>query len=224
MEKPKISVLITVYNEEEFIEDTIKSVLNQTFKDFELIIVNDGSTDNTEKIIRTYIKKDRRIVYLKKLKNKGYENLHNIINIGLGIAKGKYVARLDADDLCYRNRLEMQYKYLEKHPKIFLIGSSAEIINSKNKKIGEMIKKPWPPFLLKLFIGFNNPFIHSSVMFRNDGLKYPSHSEYFFFVEAMIRKKKLKNLRKKLIKYRINPHGLTAKNSDISKNKYKDYF
>jgi len=219
---PTISVVMTVYNGERFLAESIKSVLNQTFQDFELIIVNDGSTDKTEEIIKDFMKKDKRIVYIRSGKNKGYENLHNIMNIGLKSARGKYIARLDADDICYKNRLEIQHKYLQKHPKIFMLGSSAEVIDKNGKKIDEMIKNLGPSIMLKLAIGFNNPFIHSSIMFRNEGLLYPSYVEYFFFTQALISGKRLKNLKRKLVKYRINPEGITARNSKI--NKYKNYY
>lgn len=224
MKKPKISVLITVYNGEKYLAETLDSVLNQTFKNFELILVNDGSTDNTEGIIKEYLKKDNRVVYLKLNENRGYENLHNVINKGLAIAKGKYIARLDADDICYPKRLEVQYGYLEKHPKIFILGSSADVIDGKGKKIGKLIKKSWPPIVLKYITGFNNPFIHSSVMFRNEGRKYPSNAEHYFFVQLNVAGKKLHNLREKLVKYRINPNGLVAKNSDLRTNKYRRFY
>ena len=80
------------------------------------------------------MKKDKRIVYLKLLKNKGSDNLGNVINFGLKKCKGKYIARLDADEICYKDRLKKQFIYLEKHKNIFLVGSSAEVINSKGKK------------------------------------------------------------------------------------------
>jgi glycosyltransferase involved in cell wall biosynthesis len=208
LNKPKISVLTTVYNGEKFLKETIMSVLNQTFKNFEYIFVDDGSTDQTKKIIRSF--KDPRIKYFYYGKNKGYENLHNVVNFGLKECNGKYIARLDADDLCSKKRLEIQFNYLEAHPKIFMVGSSAQLINEKGKIIGKMMKKPWPSKVIKWTIGFNNPFIHSSVIFRNEGLKYPSYAEHFFFIEAILRGKKLKNLRKKLVAYRINPEGMMA--------------
>lgn len=220
----KISMVMTVYNGERFLAETIESVLGQTFEDFEFIIVNDGSTDNTEKIIKKYMGEDKRIIYLKEEENKGYSNLHNIINMGLAIAKGKYIARLDADDICYPKRLEIQYAYLEKHPKIFMLGSSANVIDKNGKKIGEMIKKPWPSFILKYIVGFNNPFIHSSIMFRNEGMKYPSNAEHFFFVQTVVSGKRLKNLKEKLVAYRINPEGLVAKNTDLEGNKYRGHY
>lgn len=224
MNIPKISVLTTVYNGEGFLEDTIKSVLNQTFKDFEYVIIDDGSTDNTRKIIKKFEKKDPRVKYYHYGKNKGYENLHNVINFGLKKCRGKYIARLDADDLCYKNRLKIQYAYLEEHKNIFMVGSSADVIDKNGKKIGQMIKKPWPSWVLKLIIGFNNPFIHSSIIFRNEGLKYPSHVEHYFFVQATIMGKKLKNLKKILVSYRINPKGLISKSGTLEKNKFKEFY
>jgi glycosyltransferase involved in cell wall biosynthesis len=222
MNKPKISVLITVYNGEKFLEETIKSILNQTFKDFELIIVDDGSIDNTKKVIQKF--KDKRIKYYYYGKNKGYQNLHNVINFGLEKCRGKYLARTDSDDISYPNRLKIQYQYLEKHPKIFMIGSSADVIDKNGKIIGKMIKKPWPSIILKFTIGFNNPFTHSSIMFRNEGLKYPSYAEHYFFVQSVLLGKRLKNLREKLIAYRINPRGLVANSGTLEGNKYKDFY
>ncbi len=205
---PKISVLTTVYNGEEFLKETIKSVLNQSFNNFEFIIVDDGSTDNTKNLIKSF--NDIRIKYFYYGGNRGYKNLHNVINFGLENCNGKYIARLDADDLCFRQRLEVQFNYLEKHPKIFMIGSSAEVIDKVGGKVGKMIKKPWPPIVIKWTIGFNNPFIHSSIMFRNEGMSYPSFAEHFFFIKSILHGKKIKNLRKKLIAYRINPKGMMA--------------
>jgi len=222
MKNPKISVLTTVYNGEKYLEETIKSVLNQTYKDFEYLIVDDGSTDRTKEIIKKFEKKDFRVKYLYYGKNKGYYNLHNVINKGLEHCKGKYIARLDADDVCYPKRLEIQYRYLESHPKIFILGSSAEVIDFKGKKIGEMIKKPWPLFVLKMLIGMNNPFIHSSIMFRNESTPYPFHNEHFFYFKCVIEGKRLKNLKEKLIKYRINPEGVMANHANLKKEKYSN--
>lgn len=221
---PKISVLITVYNGERFLSQTIESVLSQIFKDFELIIVNDGSKDNTENIIKEYMKKDKRIIYLKNKMNRGYDNLHNVINMGLEIAKGRYIARLDADDLCYPERLEVQYNYLEKNKDIFLLGASAEVIDVDGNKVGEIIKKSLPPEILKLRIAFSNPLIHSTIMFRNEGFKYLNRNEHFFYFYLLINGKKIRNLKRKLIKYRINPYGLMSKYANLKKNKYRELY
>jgi len=223
MEKnPEISVLTTVYNGEKFLRETIESVLNQSFNNFEYTIVNDGSTDNTEKIIKDFMKKDKRIVYVKLKENKGSEDLGNVMNIGLKNCKGKYIARLDADDICYRNRLEKQFNYLEKHKNIFLVGSSADIIDKLGNKIGGMKKWQIFPILIKIRILDCNNIIHSSIMFRNEGLLYPNRHEHLFYLDLIRRGKKLVNMKETLVKYRINPNGLMAKDADLSRNKFRE--
>lgn len=221
---PKISVLMTAYNVEDYISESISSVLNQTFNNFELIIVNDGSEDKTEKIIKDFMKKDKRIVYIKNPKNKGYDNLFNVINMGLKIAKGKYIARLDADDLCHKHRFQIQYDFLEKNKNLFLVGSSAEVIDKNGIKIDEIIKKPWPSILLKIRIAFSNPLIHSSIMFKNEGFLYPHRDEVFFYFSLLRNGKNLKNLKKKLVKYRINPKGLMANYANLKSNKFQKFY
>jgi glycosyltransferase involved in cell wall biosynthesis len=221
---PEISVLMTVYNEQRFLAETIKSILNQTFKDFELIIVNDGSTDNTKKIIQEYMKKDKRIIYLENKINKGFNNWHNILNLGLAKAKAKYIARIDADDLCHPNRLKKQYDYLERNKNLFLIGTSADVIDYRGKKIDEMIKKHWPSKIIKYRLSVSNPFIHSSIFFRNEGFKYPSQNEHAFYLNLSRNGKKLRNIREKLIAYRINPEGLMAQHANLETNKYKKLY
>lgn len=178
---PKISVLTTVYNGERFLKETIESVLNQTFKNFEYIIVNDGSTDNTKKIIKEYMNKDNRIVYLENEINKGFDNLHNILNMGLKIAKGKYAAILDGDDISHSQRLEKQFNYLESNLHIFLVGSSAIYIDEKGTEIRRFRKynnyKMIAWRLLKSCC-----IVHSSIMFKNQNRRYDN---YFKRVEGL---------------------------------------
>ena len=124
---PQISVCISMYNASKYLNECVDSILSQTFKNFELIIINDGSTDNCSEIIHSY--KDSRIHII--------ENKHNFINslnILLDKARGKYIARMDADDIMISNRLEVQYEYMETHPDVDVLSGSAEIIsNSFNK-------------------------------------------------------------------------------------------
>jgi len=221
---PKISVLMTVYNGEEFLAEAIESVLKQTFKNFEFIIVNDGSTDGSEKIIKDYIKKDERIVYLETKKNKGCDNLHNVINMGLDMSKGKYIARLDADDICFPKRLETQLNYLEKHLDIFMIGSAFEVIDKNGKKIELMKKRSYPSIFYKAYIGFSNSFCHSSIMFRNESLRYLSKEEHAFYFNLIMNGKKIKNISDVLVKYRINPAGMMAKHANLEKNPYRNLY
>ena len=220
--KPKVTVLTTVYNGERFIMETIKSVLNQTFEDFEYIIVDDGSTDNTANIIKSF--KDKRIKYYYRGKNEGYFKLQRAINFGLKKAKGKYIARIDADDLCCPERLQIQFDFLESNQDIFLIGSSVNIIDKDGNIINTILKKEYPSMLLKLRIAISNPIIHSSIMFRNKGLEYPWHNEHFFYFNVLINGYQIKNMKEILTEYRINPNGLMKQYADLSKNKYKELY
>lgn len=117
--KPYISVLMIVYNAEHFIKDSIDSVLLQTFIDFEFIIIDDGSTDNTLEIITSY--KDNRL----KLFSKGHNYIESL-NFGLKQCSGKYIARMDADDIMHPNRLEIQYNLMESFPSVTICSSFAE--------------------------------------------------------------------------------------------------
>src|SRR5690606_13489679 len=115
-----ISVVLPAYNAELYIKEAIDSVLAQTFTNFELIILNDGSTDKTEEIILSY--QDSRIVYVKNEHNLG---LIGTLNKGMALAKGKYIARMDADDICFPERFEKQVAFLEKNKEYIICGTSA---------------------------------------------------------------------------------------------------
>jgi len=126
---PKITVLMAVYNGEKCLRRTIDSILKQTFKDFEFLIINDCSTDNTLKVIHSF--KDPRIKIHNNETNKGQTIS---LNIGLKHAKGKYIARMDADDLAMPQRLEKQYKFIVDNPKYTVVGSSCLVIDENNRK------------------------------------------------------------------------------------------
>ena len=126
---PKISVLMCVYNDEDWLKNSIDSIVNQTFTDFEFVIVNDGSTDNSLEIINSY--SDDRIRIINNEENLG---LPKSLNRGLNLCKSELIARMDADDISMNNRLEKQYKYLKKNKEIALIGGQAEYIDSDGSK------------------------------------------------------------------------------------------
>ena len=111
MKNPLVSILMPVYNSEKYLREAIKSILNQTFTNFELIIINDGSTDNSLKIIKSF--KDNRI---KIIKNKGNLGLIKTLNKGIDLAQGKYIARMDADDIAMPKRLEKQIAFFNENP------------------------------------------------------------------------------------------------------------
>lgn len=130
-----VSVLMSVYNSEIFLVEAIESVLNQTYKDFEFIIIDDGSKDNSLAIAKKYQQQDARIV-IDSHENMG---LGNSLNRAMKIAKGEWIARMDADDIMLPNRLEEQLKHLSVHPEIDVMSCWAYYINSKGNNIGKLI-------------------------------------------------------------------------------------
>lgn len=116
----RVSVLMSCYNAERWLSSAIESVLAQTFQDFEFILINDGSNDNTWALIQSYYNKDHRIVPI----NKPNSGLADSLNQGIKIAQGQWIARLDADDICLPNRLELQLQFADQNPNIVLLGGS----------------------------------------------------------------------------------------------------
>lgn len=155
----KISVLMPVYNtEEKFLREAIESILNQTFTDFEFIIINDGSTNNAEDVICSY--NDERIKYIKNEQNIG---VSASANLGLNEAKGKYIARMDSDDVSTKERLETQYKFLEENPQYQLC--STRISKAKGNPSPRSMNFEY----LKAKLMFRgNPIIQPTVMFNKE--------------------------------------------------------
>jgi glycosyltransferase involved in cell wall biosynthesis len=209
MSQPLISVILPVYNGEKYLKDAIDSVLQQSYTNFELIIINDGSKDNSEKICTSY--SDSRIRYFS------YDNsgLAKTLNKGIGLAQGDYIARQDQDDISLPQRFELQMKFMEKNPDVILLGTSGIIINEMDIKIGEH-KHPAPSSILAFDLMFDNPFIHSSVIFRKkyNGITFfypesPDVFEDYGMWSEMSRHGKLSNLEDSLILYRHHPGGMS---------------
>ncbi len=155
-----ISVIMPVFNAQNFIKDAIRSILNQTYKNFELIIINDVSTDMSDKLIKSF--KDKRIRYIQNEINSG---VAKSLNIGLRIARGKFVARLDADDIATKDRLQKQINFLNSHRDIGVVGSWVILINNKEKQL-HIKKYPEKYDAIKKEAIRCNPLNHSTVMFR----------------------------------------------------------
>ena len=157
MNKPKVSIIMPVYNAEKYLREAIVSILNQTFTVFEFIIVYDPSLDNSLNIINRY--SDARIWIIENKKRIG---LVKSLNKALKYAHGEYIARQDADDISLPNRLELQLEFLEKYPEVALLGTGIYVINENGETIEKRIMHLNPKkSLLK-----GNRFIHGSVMFR----------------------------------------------------------
>lgn len=157
---PEISVLMPVYNASAFVGQAIESILEQSYYDFEFLIIDDGSSDGSSDIIKEYAKKDSRIVNVHK-KNSG---LISTLNYGLRIARGKFIARMDADDISLRERLELQASYLRNNPKIGVLGSDIEIMDETGNTI-RPATYPLRGIEISEFIANGSPLAHPAVMF-----------------------------------------------------------
>lgn len=158
---PAVSVLMPVYNGEKYLSEAIDSILNQTFADFELIIINDGSTDGTLEILRKYTQQNKRIV----LHNQTNQGLIAALNKGIKLARGKYIARMDADDISFPERLALQVGFLENHPEIGVLGSGARIMNSSGVTY-DTLQHPTQHNVLQWCLCFFCPIVHPTVIMR----------------------------------------------------------
>lgn len=136
---PKISVVMAVYNEVDYASSAIESVLEQTFEDFEFLIVDDGSTDKTPEIINSYARRDDRIRHLSNETNKG---LPASLNRGIEAANGKYIARMDADDRSLPKRFERQHEFLEANPSVHVVGCDVRVIGINGEYFGDREFRP----------------------------------------------------------------------------------
>jgi len=169
---------MAVHNGERYVRETINSILNQTYKDFEFLIIDDGSTDNTSHIISSY--DDNRI---KLTKNPLTLGLTKSLNIGMEQSVGEYIARIDADDIAIENRLEIQLEYLEKNKDITCVGGSSEIIDVDGKIVG--IKKSITDGeLLKFHMMIKNQISHPTTMFRKSEIvQIGGYNENFVYAQ-----------------------------------------
>lgn len=213
MKNPKISVVMPVYNGQEFLGEAIKSILSQSFRDFELIIVNDGSTDNTLGIIEKF--KDKRIRVINNVKNLG---LAKTINRGVITAKGEYIARCDADDINDKDRFKIQVDFLDKNKNYVLVGSNIETIGESSKVTG-FLKFPEKDFQIRKIILVYNCIVHPSVMMRTKVVKkvgsyreiFNGGAEEYDLWFRLMNLGKFYNIQKNLIKRRFHLNVYTKK-------------
>jgi glycosyltransferase involved in cell wall biosynthesis len=218
-----ISIILPVYNGETYLEDSIKSILNQTYQNFELIIINDGSTDSSHLIIEKFLKSNK-IIY-KSRKNKG---LVNTLNEGIKLSSGNYIARMDQDDISYPKRLEKQLNFMQKN-NIDVCGTSYQVINEQGKiiKTVESHKNNFEIILSAMMV----PFIHPSVMFRNifkeKNIFYGNNNkmqaeDYDLWIRLIKMNLVFGNTDEILIKYRLINTSMTSVNHiKIYKEVYK---
>lgn len=219
---PKVSVIMAVFNGELYLKSAIESILNQTYHNFEFIIINDGSSDSSDTIIKSY--DDNRIRYIKEQENKG---LVNALNKSLQLATGEFIARMDADDIALPNRLQQQVDFLIVNKNVELVGTCYEKITDSismgNRKQQSDFRK------LKFRLFFGNNIAHPTVMFRrklvDNGdyyyrLDYPVAQDYELWTRLAI-KYNLDNLPVVLLKYRVHSNQVTHHKSILQKENFR---
>lgn len=214
-QNPRISVVMSVWNGERYLHEAINSVLQQTFADYEFIIVNDASTDSSPQIIRSF--SDDRIRVINNDINIG---LTKSLNKALKEAEGEYIARQDADDISLADRFAEQLKYLDEHPEVALLGTSAYYINENGETTGKCVTTGSPSIgrLLK-----GNRFIHGSTMFRravvdelggyNELFRYGQDYELWLRIAGYYE---VRNLTQLLYKLRFHQENIRSKNGEES--------
>ena len=207
---PLVSVLMPVYKTAPYLREAMDSMLCQTFKDFELIVLNDCSPDNAEEILDAY--DDSRIVRYKGENNVG---LSNVLNVGIAMARGKYIARMDSDDISLPNRLQIQVDYLETHSEIDLASVGMQLFGAKES----VWIRERNPEKVKIEALFHSPVLHASSMWRKDsferhGLRFRQEmvpaEDYDLWTRAMLKGLKLVNLPEVLYEYRIHEAQATV--------------
>jgi len=217
---PDISVIMPVYNIEKYVAKSIEGILKQTFRDFELIIIDDASTDNTVKVIKNF--DDKRIVLVRDTFHKG---LATQLNFGLKLAKGEFIARMDGDDLHHTERLSIQYNILKSSTDIDVVGSNIIYIDENDNPI---IEKSLPEHHtdIEFMMPFIPSVIHGSIMIRKSTINSVNgyDSSHFcedidLFLRLLKKGYKFYNVQKPLLYYRIIP-----KDRLYFQKQYNDYY
>lgn len=215
-DSPKVTVLMPVYNGEKYLEKAIESILNQTFRDFEFIIVDDGSTDSTSSIIACYQQKDARI----RIYNQENRGLVASLNVGCQLSRGKYIARMDADDVSLPERLAKQVAYLDAHPEVGVLGGWMEVIDESGGPQNK-VRVPTTPSLIKWSLLFGCPVVHPSVMMRRDiieplGFYRPEalHAEDYDLWARACFTTQIANIPEILVRHRVWQGGSTTRHSE----------
>lgn len=164
MAEPLVTIGIPFYNDEKYLSFAILSVLNQSYTNWELLLLDDGSSDNSTSIAQSFCHKDSRISLIRDGLNKG---LATRLNQSVRLAKGVYYARMDADDIMLKTRIEEQVTYLSHHPDINVLGSSAMLINSDNDIVGSSDMS-----------GITSRFIHPSIMAKTEWFRDNPYAEW----------------------------------------------
>lgn len=222
MEDKLVSIIMPVFNGEKYLKESIESILNQTYNNFELIIIDDGSNDKTIDIINAFT--DNRIRLFKNNRNMG---LVYTRNLGLNICKGDFIAFMDADDIAIKNRLYCQVEFFTENKDIDIVGSYFYTIDLLGRT--KLVKMPVDPQYIRIFLMFKSCLANSTVMIRKDILKkynlryvdkYFVTQDYRFWVDSS-KYVRISNIEKPLIYYRCGHENITKKSIENKKKERK---
>lgn len=202
---PAITVLMTIYQDKDYLAEAVESILNQSYRNFEFLIIAEPETpDESLEIIRGFQDKRIRLVI-----NKKHLGFSNSLNKGIRIARGKYIARMDADDISLRNRLLFQFIYMELHNSVIICGTNVYVINKKGQKI-EKSHLPLNSNEIKIWLCFQDVIRHPTVMFRRNKLieemffyRVQQAEDYELWARICL-KYRIINLRSALLKRRLH--------------------
>ncbi|WP_174589763.1 glycosyltransferase [Methanocella conradii] len=205
MSDPTVTVLMSVYNGERYLREAVDSIIAQTYEDFEFLIVNDGSTDSSIEVLQSY--EDPRIRIINNDVNIG---LTKSLNRGVQLARGRYIARMDADDVSSPDRLEKEVQFLDAHPDVGLVGSNVKVIDDDGRDVGVMTY-PETSGHIKWYMLFFNPMVHPTLLIRrevfervggyNEGIRYAQDYELLCRLAPITR---FWNLQDTLLRFRMH--------------------
>jgi len=216
---PLVSVVLPVYNCEKYIKEAVTSVLEQTYSNLEIIIIDDCSTDKTSEILHSF--KDERLIIARNEENL---KIAKSLNKGMSLATGKYIARMDADDICHPTRFEKQVAFLEENKDTDILGTNIVFIDDKSKVQGKFVSLPTGKHLTKFLLSRMSVIAHPTVMMRasvrNDfedlyKENYPHAEDYELWLR-LSKKFNISNLNDYLLWYRIHPNSITQKNYSLA--------
>lgn len=203
---PKVSIIMPTYNRIRMLEKAIQSVFDQSYRDWELIIIDDASTDETEARMKELDFREEAVRYMRipKIENKG---ISEYLNIGLRNARGKYIARIDDDDFwCHKDKLKLQVEFMEKNPEYVVVGGGVILVDGNGDELFRYLKKETDEEI-RSFALFSNPFTHATVLFKKDlalklgGYKIIKHVEDMELWLRMGKHGKLYNMKEYFITY-----------------------
>lgn len=224
MRRPLVSVVMAVRNDERFLPEAIESILSQTVKDFEFIIIDDGSSDGSWRVVRKYARKDKRIIS-KRQKNQG---LAKSLNNGIALARGTFIARMDSDDISLSDRFEEQLAYLAEHKEVGIVGCQAQEIDERGNPIPpatllDLSAMPVSPGEARKSALKSNPVVHPTMMIRKDLVdalggydeRFAAAQDYDFVLRALGRCE-VANLATIHLRYRrVHGKGISFKSMKV---------